>query len=68
MISEIAIRARYDLAPHDLAAIADDFAISVSHVCGIGKRRFWKHLPEDPVFYEASELNRLSKLENPAMS
>jgi len=44
----LSIRARYDTVPRDrLGAIAAEFGVSVSHICGIGKRKFWKHLSED---------------------
>jgi HNH endonuclease/NUMOD4 motif len=49
------IRTYYDRM-YDLNTIAAAFKISASHVYGIGKRRFWKHLPEDPVFDEVLEM------------
>lgn len=41
------IRARYDASGgRKLEKIAADYGMSVSQICGIGKRKFWKHLPE----------------------
>lgn len=39
------IRARYEAGEH-YAEIAEDHGVSPSHVIGIGKGRFWKHLLE----------------------
>ena len=51
----IRIRAYYD-RNCALEFIATKFEISISHVCGIGKRNFWKHLPEDPVLDEILDM------------
>lgn len=51
----IVIRTYYDRG-HSLAGIAAVFGVAKSHVCGIGKRRFWKGLPEDYIFDEVLTL------------